>query len=171
MLGQLFLLVCLAAVLAVGGIVFVLYGPVPVRRRVTLVPRMSAPMFAPAPIAPAPVAVSQVAPSAGPSAGMTAGPSLVSQLARTSDEFFTPPRPLQVIDEPIPATAAPVPSLRRPTGGKVQPLAKKRSARGTESPAPFAPVVRSGHRPLRDEDVATNPVRLVDTGEMTIVDS
>jgi len=152
-LGQLFLLVCLAAMLAVAGILLILFGPLPVRRRVTIVPRIAA--------APLPVAAGTAR-------------SLVSQLARgASDEFFTPPRPVQVVahDEPIPVTAAQVPSLRKPRGGKVQPLPKKRAAKGTESPAPFAPVVRSAQRQLRDEDeMATSPVPTFDTTELTIVD-
>lgn len=152
MLGQLFLFACLVAAAAVAGILFVLFGPVPVKKRVTVVARLSAsiPLTRPAAV-----------------------PTLVSQLASGSDEFFTPPRPVQVVaavEDTIPATAAPVPSLRKPKGGKVQPLPKKRAAKGTESPNPFAPVVRSGSRQVREEDVATNPVRLFDTGELTIVD-
>ena len=167
-LGQLFLLVCLAAMLAVAGILLILFGPLPVRRRVAIVPRLGA---APLPVAPFAVAPSFAAASL-PAVGSSA--SLVSQLARGgSDEFFTPPRPVQVVahEEPIPVTAAQVPSLRKPKGGKVQPLPKKRAAKGTESPAPFAPVVRSAQRQLRDEeDMATSPVPTFDTSELTIVD-
>jgi hypothetical protein len=149
-LGQLFLFACVVAMLSVAGIFFVLYGPVPVKRRVTVVPRLSASGVFVAPALPAPAA-----------------PSLVAQLA-TGDEFFTPPRPVQVVAAPIPATAAPVPSLHRPKGNKVQPLPKKRSAKGTESPNPFAPVVRSaGYRQMREEDVATNPIRLHDSDEFS----
>jgi hypothetical protein len=151
-LGQLFLFACVVAMLSIAGIFFVLFGPVPVKRRVTVVPRLSAPRLT------------------APRLAAPAAPSLVSQLA-TGDEFFTPPRPVQVVaarPDPIPATAAPVPSLRKPKGGKVQPLPKKRSAKGTESPNPFAPVVRSaGYRQMREEDVATNPVRLHDSDEFS----
>jgi hypothetical protein len=148
---------CVVALAAVAGILFVLFGPVPVKRRVVIAPRLSAVM---------------------PLADRAAiAPSLVAQLASASpgDEFFTPPRPLQVVPhDAIPATAAAVPSLRSPRGSnKVQPLAKKRSARGTEAPSPFAPVVRSGYRQMRDEDIATSPVERIesfDSGEFTTVD-
>ena len=147
---------CVVALAAVGGILFVLFGPVPVKRRVVIAPRLAAAM---------------------PLADRAVAPSLVAQLASVSpgDEFFTPPRPLQVVPhDAIPATAAAVPSLRSPrSGNKVQPLAKKRSARGTEAPSPFAPVVRSGYRQMRDEDIATSPVERIesfDSGEFTTVD-
>jgi hypothetical protein len=152
---------CFVALAAIASILFVLFGPVPVKRRVMVVPRLSGAL-------PQPVPASMAAPIA---------PSLVAQLASASsgDEFFTPPRPVQVVpdNQPIPATAAPVPSLRPARGGKVQPLAKKRSARGSEAPSPFAPVVRSGYRQMRDEDVATSPVERIttfDSGEFTTVD-
>jgi hypothetical protein len=151
-LGQLFLLACIAALLSIAGIFFVLFGPLPVKRRVTLFPRLSAP-----------VAVGSMPSIAMPS---LAPPSLVSQLAPAPEQYFAPP-------EPIAAAAVEVPPIRKPMGAKVEPLPRKRSARGTSAPSPFAPVVRSGYRQMRDEDVATNPVELFDADEveeMTMVD-
>lgn len=157
MLGQIFLLACLAAAVSIAAIFFVLFGPVPVKKRVTVVPRLaSAPVFAPA------------------------MPSLVSQLAPAREQHFTPTfaveqAPVFNYEPPTIQTAAPV---AKPKGQKVQPLPKKRSAKGTGSPAPFAPVVRSRpqheERPryFHEEEVATSPVRRVsfDSGEMTTVD-
>jgi hypothetical protein len=148
-LGQIFLFACVIATLSIAGIFFVLFGPVPVKRSVTMVPRMSIPV--------------QLAPM----------PSLASQLAPADPLFapqpvFTPPAPL----EPVPAVAVappePVAAVRKPKGAKVQPLPRKRAAKGTASP--FAPVVRSGQRQVRDEDAVTNPVPLFDDEEMTRVD-
>lgn len=168
-LGQLFFLACIAAMLSIAGILFVLFGPVPVKRTVTIVPRL---------------------PASGASPSM---PSLVAQLAPEREQHFTPasafpstiqgapppyaaapathsaptPPPLPIATTPA-VTAAP----RRPKGGKVQPLPKKRAAKGTESPSPFAPVVRS--RNFREEEVATNPVPRVSHGfesdDFTMVD-
>ena len=129
-LGHLFLLACVAAALSIAAIFFVLYGPVPVKRRVMVVPRL--PVLAAAP-----------------------APTLVAQLAPARQQVFTPAAVTVVAPPPTP--------LRKPMGAKVQPLPRKRSARGSEPP--FAPVVR--RRP-REEDVATNPVRIFDAEELTI---
>ncbi|HEY5951595.1 MAG TPA: hypothetical protein VIV40_39145 [Kofleriaceae bacterium] len=133
MLGQLFLLTCVAASLSIAGILFVLFGPVPVKRSVTVVPRLSAPPLAPA------------------------TPSLAAQLAPSREQHFTPAFPVPFQNTlPSAPPVAPAPA-RKPKGQKVQPMQRKRVARGTESP--FAPVVR--HRNFREEDAATNPVPLV----------
>ena len=150
MLGQIFLFTCVVALASVAGILFVLFGPVPQKKKVTVVPRLpaSVPFAAPA-------------------------PSLVQQLARGGEEFFTPPQLAQLeapkLEVPT-AHASPPPVPMKPKGQKVQPLPKKRSARGTEAPSPFAPVVRSAQRQMRDEDVQTNPVQLFDMEEFTAVD-
>lgn len=156
-LGQLFLLACVAATLSIAGILFVLFGPVPVRRRVTLVPRLHA-AVAPSFVAP----IAPIAPAASSN-----GPSLVSQLAPAPEQDFAP---TVREEQPIAAAAIEVPPLRKPKGAKVEPLPRKRSARGTNAPSPFAPVVRSGRRQVREEDAATNPVRLFDSDELTVVD-
>jgi len=159
-LAQLFLLACVGAALSVAGILFVLFGPVPVKKRVTVVPRLAAPTVAPA----------------------MAMPSLVAQLAPAREQHFTPTfaveqAPMVDFEPPtLPTPAAPV--AVKPKGQKVQPLPKKRSAKGTGSPAPFAPVVRQREhreerpRHYREEEVRTNPVRRVsfESGEMTTVD-
>lgn len=149
-LGQIFLLAWIAATLGSAAILFVLFGPVPVKRRVTLVPRL--PASAPSP-----------------------PPSLVAQLAPACEQRFTPAQPIAPAPEPHATAAQPVgpmpaaaaaPPVRKPKGAKVQPLPKKRAARGTDSP--FAPVVR--HRQVREEDAATNPVRVFEADELTTVD-
>jgi len=163
-LGQLFLLACVAAALSVVGIFFVLFGPVPVKRRVTIVPRLAVPLVAPA------------------------MPSLAAQLAPSREQHFTPTFAVEsapVVDYEPPTLQTPhAPVAVKPKGQKVQPLPKKRAAKGTGSPAPFAPVVRArqyqerrdereDRRPYyREEEVQTNPVRRVsfDSGEMTTVD-
>lgn len=143
-LGQIFLFACVLATLSIAGIFFVLFGPVPVKKSVTMVPRMSIPV--------------QLAPM----------PSLATQLA-PADPLFAP-QPVFTAPEPVRAVATPQPvaAVRKPMGAKVQPLPRKRAAKGTASP--FAPVVRSGQRQIREEDAATNPVRLFDSEEMTRVD-
>lgn len=171
MLGQLFLLACVAAVLSIAGILFVLFGPVPVRRKVTFVPRLhawDAPSFAApvAPIAPGAPIESAASPSPAPIADPSV-PSLVSQLAPAPEQDFAP----TIRDaQPVAAAAIEVPSLRRPRGAKIEPLPRSRSARGTNAPSPFAPVVRSGRRQVREEDAATAPVRKFDSEELTVVD-
>lgn len=156
MLGQLFLLACVAATLSIAAIFFVLYGPVPVKKRVMVVPRL--PTFA---VTPAPTLVAQLAPASAPQftpAQPLAPPPVPSRAASPM------PLPAAATPESLPVVAAPV---RKPKGAKVQPLPRKRAAKGTESPSPFAPVVR--HRP-REEDVATNPVSTFDADELTTVD-
>lgn len=160
MLGQLFLLACVAATLSIAAIFFVLYGPVPVKKRVMVVPRL-------------------------PTLPATPAPTLVAQLAPAREQLFTPPQPIAPSASPRAASPMPLPAadtptsfpaiaavpppspVRKPKGAKVQPLPRKRSARGTDSPSPFAPVVR--HRP-REEDIATNPVSTFDADELTTVD-
>jgi hypothetical protein len=166
-LGQLFLFGCVIAMFAIAAILFVVFGPVPVKRRVTVISRLSAarssaPGFAPQWASASPM-TSVSAPVAAPSV-----PSLVSQLAPAQfgadTDFLSEPAPVE-----LPAVSAmPLPS-HKPKGAKVQPLPRKRAAKGTGSP--FAPVVRP--RSLREEELATNPVPRVvsfDTGEMTTVD-
>jgi hypothetical protein len=165
-LGQLFLVVCVLATLSVAAILLVLYGPVPVKRRVVVVPRLTA------------------------RASVTAIPSLAAQLAPAADQSFSSVFPATIQGASPPAYAAapsstpvkmppplpvvntppPVPMMRKPAGEKVQPLKKARSARGTGSPSPLAPVVRS--RPP-EEEVVTNQMPRADfddTEDLTVVE-
>src|SRR6266496_535031 len=91
-LGQLFLVACVLSTLGIAGIFFVLFGPVPQKRSVVILPRLSAPRFV-APVAP------------------VAAPSLVAQLAPVANKFFTPPQPIQAAPqttfEPLPAAYVP----------------------------------------------------------------
>jgi hypothetical protein len=160
-LGQLFLGACVLATLSIGAILFILFGPVPVKRRVTVLPRLSSPVTT----HPLPSLVAQLAPAPeqhfSPSFGSTIQGAPPPYAAAPSTRSHTPP-PL-----PIAATPPPVP-MRKPKGAKVQPMPRKRAAKGTDSP--FAPVVR--RREVRDEDVRTNPVRRVmfESEEFTTVD-
>jgi hypothetical protein len=152
------------AMLSVAGIVFILFGPVPVKRGVTIVPRMSRSLIA-----------------IGPS---VAGPSLAAQLAPAREQHFTPafastiqgapppyaaaPSHAAPVPPPLPIATTPAVPMRKPKGAKVQPMPRKRAAKGTDSP--FAPVVRS--RQMREEEMRTNPVPRVsfESDEFTTVD-
>ena len=163
MLGQLFLVACVLATLSIAAILFILFGPVPVKSRVTVVPRLSMPVAT----SPLPSLAAQLAPARDqyfePSFGSTIQGAPPPYAAAPSHASATPP-PL-----PIAATPPPTP-IRKPKGAKVQPMPRKRAAKGTDSP--FAPVVRSGYRQMREEDVRTNPVRRVmfESEEFTTVD-
>jgi hypothetical protein len=144
-LGQLFLFACIVAAGSIAAILFVVLGPVPVKRRVVIVPRLSA-------------------------SGVFTAPSLVSQLApAVARQHITSQSPV-VVEDPHPATAVPPPApvVAPRRGGKVQPMPRKRAAQGTASP--FAPVVNR-NRAYREEDAATNPVRMFDAEELTIDDT
>jgi hypothetical protein len=172
-LGQLFLVACVLATLGIAAIFFILFGPVPVKRSVIVVPRLSRPV------------------------STTPLPSLAAQLAPAREQHFTPsfastiqgaPPPFAAAPTyaapsatppplPIAATPPPIP-IRKPKGAKVQPMPRKRVAKGTDSP--FAPVVRHRvreedvrqHRQMREEELRTNPVRRVqfESEEFTTVD-
>jgi hypothetical protein len=140
-IGTIVLLLCLAAGAVAAGILFVVLGPVPVNRRVTMVSRII-----PMPVAAGPVAMPGM-PVFDPAAaafppGMPFDPAAAA---------FTPPRPLPVIPDPFahrPTVVAAVESqpvaarkakplppiapaqLRRPRTTPA-PLARTRSARGT----------------------------------------
>ena len=180
MLGQLFLVGCVVALGSIATIFFVVFGPVPVKRRVEVVPRLA--VSAPIALAPMPSLVAQLAParqqSFTPPAPVTspvdsAFPSTIQGAAppvratpRSSASIATPP-PL-----PAPIAVTPPPTPVRSRGQKVQPKPRpQRIARGTNSPAPFAPVVRSAQRMYREEDAVTNQVQLFDTEEFTIDES
>jgi len=118
-LSSIVLLLCLAASVAAAGILVVLFGPLPVRRRITMVSRIQ-----PMPMAAGPVAMP----------GMP--------IFDPSQATFTPAHALPVIPHPIaaavepPRRAKPVApiaplQLRRPRT-MPSPLARTRSARGTE---------------------------------------
>ena len=145
MLGQLFLFACIVAAGSIAAILFVVLGPVPVKRRVMIVPRLSASAVFPA-------------------------PSLVAQLAPAVEkQHITAQNPVVAADpQPVAAVPPPAPVVAPKRGGKVQPMPRKRAAQGTASP--FAPVVNR-NRAFREEEVATNPVRVFDAEELTIDDT
>jgi hypothetical protein len=163
-LGQLFLVACVLALLSIAGILFIVLGPVPVKRRVTVVPRLA--VSAPVAAQPMPSLVAQLAPSreqsftpSFPSTIQGAPPVVAARPTPSHSPAPTPP--------PLPIASTPPPTPRR--GAKVQPRQKQRVARGTGSP--FAPVVRSAARVHREEDAVTNQVVLFDAEEMTIDES
>jgi hypothetical protein len=174
-LGQLFLIACVLATLSVAAILVVLYGPVPVKKRVVVVPRLTArASVSVMPAAPSLVAQLAPAPEQSFSSVFTATiqgaspPAYAAAPAPSSAKSIKTPPPLPL---PVANTPPPVP-MRKPAGAKVQPLAKSRSARGTGSPGPLAPVVRP--RQYREEDVVTDLVPRQDsfeeTEELTVVE-
>jgi len=177
-LASIFLVACVLATLTIAGILFVLFGPVPVKRSVAIVPRLSAPVST----TPMPNLVAQLAPRDGsfaptfestfPSTIHGAPPVVPAvvparPMPRKSAPPEPPPLPMAETISPVSRTS-PQSSSRKPKHQKVQPMPRKRAAKGTEAPSPFAPVVR--HRQFREEDVATNPVRMFETEELTMVD-
>lgn len=168
-LGQLFLVGCVLATLSIAAILFVLFGPVPVNRKVIVVPRLSAPLATP----PTPSLVAQLAPARE----QHFTPAFASTIQGAPPPYAAAPSmPAHAVPPPLPIATTPSPTPpRRPKGQKVQPLPRKRAAKGTESPQPFAPVVRSGYRQMREEEVATNPMPRVqprgfESEEFTMVD-
>lgn len=131
MLATIVLLLCLASAAIAAGILFVLFGPVPVNRRVTMVSRIQ-PVL---PIAAGPIAMpgmqvfdpaqahftpAQALPATRPAYGHALAPDPADNIE--------PPRPAPRKAKPLPPIA-PV-QLRRPRTAP-SPLPRTRSARGT----------------------------------------
>ena len=188
-LGQIFLVACVLAMLSVLGIFLVLYGPIPVKRKVVIAPRLA--VSSPVAMRTMPSLVAQLAPapqqiftpSIAPSIAPPVPPSISATIqgappvvpARPTPSARRTPEPPPLPPQPMVATPPPTP-VRKPKGQKVQPMPRKRAAKGTASP--FAPVVRSAARQHREEDMATNQVDAVtnqvvlfDAEEMTIDES
>lgn len=185
MLASIVLLVCLAAIAVAAGIVFIVFGPVPVNRRVTMVSRISAPM----PTAAGPIAMP----------GMPVFDPAQATFTPVADEFSAE-RHAVFAAEPNPATAfpaerhaaaaleppAPPPrkarplaplapaQLRRPRTAP-QPLPRVRSARGTEPRNPAlperdtAPHIARGRQPFEVEHTAQD-IPMFEADEMTFVE-
>lgn len=128
MLATIILVLCVAASAVAGGILFVLFGPVPTRRRVTLVARIQAPL----PMAAGPIAMPGASvfdpamASFTPTRPFAAAPP-PDLFGAAAVEVPPPPRPAR--KKPLPPIA-PV-QLRRPRTAPA-PLTRTRSARGTE---------------------------------------
>ena len=152
MLGQLFLVACAVATLSIAAIFFILFGPVPVKRSVVVLPRLSRPVTG---------ALPSLAAQLAPAREQHFTPSFASTIQGAAPPYAAAPAShASPTPPPLPIATTPV-AVRRPKGAKVQPMPRKRAAKGTDSP--FAPVVR--HRQVREEDARTNPVRRVPTFE------
>jgi hypothetical protein len=119
MLGTIVLLACVAASGVVGCILFVVVGPVPVKRRVTMVSRIQ-PL--PLPVTAAPIMIEAPVGYAPP----------IAPFEPPSDLQFTPPPPpprrrAHAVDGPVVAPRV----IRRPRS-EPSPLPRTRAARGTQ---------------------------------------
>lgn len=143
MLASIVLVLCVAAIAVAAGIVFVVLGPVPVNRRVTMISRISAPM----PTAVGPVAMP----------GMPVFDPAQATFSPLADEFsaerhapfsvepqvssaFPAERHVAAVEPPARKAIAPIApaQLRRPRTAP-SPLPRSRSARGTEPRNPALP--------------------------------
>jgi hypothetical protein len=134
-LAQIILVLCFAAGMAASCIIFVLYGPVPVRRKVTIVPRLSPPD----PFAQNRAAAIISLPVQPPSVQQQVAPGIAFRLpqesiAQPQTAHAHEPRPARPKkSDPRPGTPDVAPLvLRRPRGESPAPLPRSRSARGTE---------------------------------------
>ena len=168
MLGQIFLFGCVLALASIAAIIFVVFGPVPVKRRVEVVPlSASRPVFAAA----MPSLAAQLAPAREQTftpAFASAAPAFQSTIQGAAPPV-TASRSSSHVPSPPPLPIAVTPPPTRSKGQKVQPRQKQRVARGTGQP--FAPVVRSAQRQYREEDAVTNQVRLFEAEDLTIDES
>ncbi len=187
MLGSMVLLVCLAALAVAAGIVFVLVGPLPVNRRVTMVSRIQ-----PLPTAAGPVAMpgmsvfdpahASFSPSVAasqtqmPSFAMgsqpfpTQAPSQSLPFAMLDPVADAQPLAVAAVEPPPPARKAkPLPpiapvQLRRPRTAPA-PLTRARAARGTE---------QGSHSPIAanafDVDHTAQDAPVFDADELTFVE-
>jgi len=153
---------CVAAGVAAVAIVFILFGPVPVRRKVTIIPRMSAPdpfvdrpaaqmvglphvvppgAAMPPPYAmstpPVPALIAPPAPMAPSQAAMSSSRADATRSRAGSREAYPSTKPGSRARAATPDVAPLV--LRRPGNPNPPPLSRARAARGTEPrPQPSA---------------------------------
>jgi hypothetical protein len=144
-LAQIILVLCFAAGMAASCIIFVLYGPVPVRRKVTIVPRLS-PVD---PFAQHRAAALISLPAQPPALQQQVAPGIAFVMPQGSQPVAVaavePPRPPQKPEPMVaplklrrprgesPGARVHSPPLTlRPHGASPPPLPRNRSARGTE---------------------------------------
>ncbi len=130
MLGTIVFLGCLVAAGVVACIGFVLFGPVPVNRKVTIVSRIQP---EPMPMAALPIQleVPVVVPPAPPAPPATTLPVAPEHVIRRPDGTPFPPRQSRLqADGPIIQ-----PTVRRSRGDTPAPAPRQRMARGTEGPS------------------------------------
>jgi len=184
-LASIVLLACVAAIAVAAGIVFVVLGPVPVNRRVTMVSRISAPM----PTAAGPIAMPGM-PVFDPSqATFSPVADEFSAERHASTAFSTEPHAASAFPaerHAVPAVEAPVrkakplapiapAQLRRPRTAP-SPLPRSRSARGTEPRNPALPerdtaphVTTRGRQAFEVEHTAQD-IPMFEADEMTFVE-
>lgn len=140
--AQIMLVLCFAAGMVASCIIFVLYGPVPVRRKVTIVPRLSPPdVFAmPAVKVVSLPALHELAQQVEPGIAFRTLPHAPTPHAAPAPQ--APPKKPEPLVTPL--------VLRRPRGDSPPPLPRNRSARGTE------------RRP-RPSELEITAVRAIDT--------
>ena len=184
MLGSLVLLVCLAALAVAAGIVFVLVGPLPVNRRVTVVARIQPlptaagsvampgmNIFDPAQASFSPSLASSPAFAAGSQPFVTQAPSQSLPFAMLDPVADAQPIAVAPVEPPPPparkakpmAPLAPV-QLRRPRTAPA-PLTRGRAARGTEQGA-SSPIASTPF----DIDHTAQDAPVFDMDEMTFVE-
>jgi len=140
-LAQIILALCLAGGMAACCIIFVLYGPVPVRKKVTIVPRLAPPD----PFAQHRAAAIISLPAQPPQLQQQVAPGIAFVLPQAdafgaaaieppkSPKPAAPPARKPKKSDPRPGTPDVAPLvLRRPRGESPAPLPRTRSARGTE---------------------------------------
>ena len=129
MLGTIVFLGCLVAAGVVACIGFVLFGPVPVNRKVTIVSRIQP---EPMPVAALPIQLEAPisVPAAPPIQAATTLPIAPEHVVRRPDGTPFPPRQSRLQHD------APIiqPTLRRSRGDTPTPAPRQRMARGTEGP-------------------------------------
>jgi len=166
-LAQIILALCLAGGMAACCIIFVLYGPVPVRKKVTIVPRLAPPD----PFAQHRAAAIISLPAQPPSAQQQVAPGIAFILPPQPEAFgaaaIEPPRPAPARkpkrSDPRPGTPDVAPLvLRRPRGESPSPLPRNRSARGTER-RPRPSELDLDITNVRPRQAAENPEDTLDT--------
>lgn len=139
-LGSLVLVGCIAAIGGVVGILFVLYGPVPIKRKVTMVSRIQAPMplaAMPVMFQPPPPPVTPVEAPVQPAATAVEPPAATAVEPPAPKKVVAPPRKKSGYRPPARRAPSPAPSPPRapivtaPRGDSPPPLPRARAARGT----------------------------------------
>jgi hypothetical protein len=129
-LGTLVLLLVVAALAVVVGIVFVLFGPVPINRKVVMVSPIQAMPSAAASIMMAPIR----APAIPDATAWAPTPSQVAVAAAITPAPIAPPvpaaRPRKIT--PVERGAVHIAAARAPRGETPPPLPRSRAARGTQ---------------------------------------
>jgi hypothetical protein len=178
-LGTLVLLLVVAASAVVAGIVFVLFGPVPINRKVVIVAPIQAMPTAAAPIMMAPIRAPQ-APAIPDATAWAPTPSQVAVAAAITPAPIAPPvpaaRPRKIT--PVERGAVNIAAARPPRGETPPPLPRSRAARGTqgrpreifESVEVTAQAPRRPQQTFDSVEVTARQASSFDADEMTSLD-